>query len=365
MALAVTIMPNVGAAQDENEAQAQPNPEVFNVPEGKDSEFYETRLKEIAAEFDLEAKDCANQEEKNVLWKKMGGSATAIYQYTDDDSTRTVNKRAMSLALQCYMITGDVEAIQKLRDVATFEAHVKALDRAVLLTTIRNFVDKNDKEGLSKALDDFFAKSEDPNVANCAHDLATTFAQYDSEIAKAFSDRVVQEFQNGGDVQKEIAKSFEARVRFNNLVGNELKIEGLDIDGIELDWSSYRGKVVLVDFWATWCPPCRAEHPNVQALYEKYHEAGFDVLGISCDADVDALKKFVEEHKIPWNNGVEKLTQEANEKDGKEFVSPYEYYGIGSIPTMILVGKDGKVLDARARGERLKKLLEEQFPDVK
>ena len=163
------------------------------------------------------------------------------------------------------------------------------------------------------------------------------------------------------DVQARV----EGRERFENLVGNEMKVEGLYLDGTEIDWSAYRGKVVLFDFWATWCGPCIAEIPNVQALYEKYHDAGFEVLGYSIDEKVDALKKFEEERKLPWKTASETLSVNAKENGGKKYVSLSDYYNITGVPTMILVGKDGKVLDTNARGAKLEKLLQEQFPDVK
>ena len=121
---------------------------------------------------------------------------------------------------------------------------------------------------------------------------------------------------------------------------------------------------MLVDFWATWCGPCVAEVPNVLALYNKYHDAVFDVLGYSLDEDLEALERFEEERQLPWRTAVHKLSLEANEKEGKNYTNLTEYYGVNAIPTMILVDKDGKVIDTQARGERLKELLEKAFPDV-
>jgi len=140
-----------------------------------------------------------------------------------------------------------------------------------------------------------------------------------------------------------------------------MKVEGLYLDGTEIDWKSYRGKVVLVDFWATWCGPCIGEIPNMTKMYEKYNAAGFEILGYSIDDDLERLHKFEEDRKLPWKTASRKLTQDAE----KDYVIISEYYGVNAIPTMVLVGKDGKVLSTKARGAELERLLGEQFPEVK
>ena len=231
-------------------------------------------------------------------------------------------------------------------------------------------VDKAGEKGVDelkaaiKNLDALVA--EDDFVAARAEEFASIISQYSNDEAKAFFERTIEAFNaSDSDARKALAKELEPQLRFFNLVGNEMIFEGVYDDGTEIDWKSYRGKVVLVDFWATWCGPCVAEVPNVLALYEKYHDAGFDVVGYSLDNDLDALEKFEKERNLPWRTGVRKLSMQANEKDGKNYTNLCEYYGIHAIPTMILVDKDGKVIDTEARGAHLQELLEKAFPDVK
>ena len=140
------------------------------------------------------------------------------------------------------------------------------------------------------------------------------------------------------------------------LVGKELELEGVTVDNLPFDWASYRGKVVLVDFWATWCGPCRAELPNVLANYQKYHDRGFDVVGISLDNDLETLQEFIAEQGIPWTN----LYDDAS-KGWKNPIA--QKYNVRAIPTVLLVGKDGKVITANARGAALEQQLEKLLGD--
>jgi len=114
------------------------------------------------------------------------------------------------------------------------------------------------------------------------------------------------------------------------------------VDGRAVDLSKLRGKVVLIDFWATWCPPCRGEVPNVVAAYQKYHSQGFAIMGVSLDSDKDALLSFTKENGMVWPQYF----------DGKGWDNDISKgFGIDSIPAMWLVGKDGKVITTNARDD--------------
>lgn len=123
-----------------------------------------------------------------------------------------------------------------------------------------------------------------------------------------------------------------------------------DLDGNPISLEQYRGKVVLLDFWAVWCGPCIAEMPNVKAVYNSYKDEGFDIIGISLDTDEDRLRDYLKENDIPWRQVF----------SGEGWKSPVaQQYGIRAIPAPWLIDKDGTLITHQARGEKLEQLVAE------
>jgi thiol-disulfide isomerase/thioredoxin len=181
-----------------------------------------------------------------------------------------------------------------------------------------------------------------------------------SEAAgKAYATFGASFVKSGNPQIKAMGEGMAGMIRRLALVGNEMEISGTNLDGSPFDQKTLAGKVVLVDFWATWCGPCIAEMPNVLAAYEKYHDKGFEVVGISLDTDRDALEAFLKEREIPWTILFET-------PEGQGWQHPLAaYYGITGIPTVILVGRDGKVVSMDVRGEKLGEELAKLFKDAK
>ncbi|HTX88369.1 MAG TPA: TlpA disulfide reductase family protein [Bacteroidales bacterium] len=123
-----------------------------------------------------------------------------------------------------------------------------------------------------------------------------------------------------------------------------------DTTGKPITLSSFRGKVILVDFWASWCGPCRAENPNVVKAYHAYKDKGFDVLGVSLDTDHGKWTKAINKDGLVWN-------QVSDLKGWFNLVA--KQYGIMSIPSNFLLDKDQKIIARDLRGDALDKKLAE------
>jgi peroxiredoxin len=117
-----------------------------------------------------------------------------------------------------------------------------------------------------------------------------------------------------------------------------------DTTGKPVSLSSFRGKYVLVDFWASWCGPCRAENPNVVKIYNQYKDKNFTILGVSLDQTKDAWEKAIKDDHLTWNH-VSDLQFWDN--------SAAQLYGVEAIPANFLIGPDGKIIAKDLRGDAL------------
>ncbi|HEY2826752.1 MAG TPA: TlpA disulfide reductase family protein [Pirellulales bacterium] len=142
-----------------------------------------------------------------------------------------------------------------------------------------------------------------------------------------------------------------------NWMGKPMEVAGTTADGAKFDIGQFKGKVILVDFWATWCGPCRALIPDLKEMYEKYHGQGFEIVGVNLDSTPSELSDFLDKEKLPWVNVV------GEEKDGQLQFPLAEKYGIQAIPTTFLVSKDGKIAAYDVHGEELTKQVEKLLAD--
>ncbi len=150
------------------------------------------------------------------------------------------------------------------------------------------------------------------------------------------ADEIIASFKQREEAKK-IQSSLVAGSRFPDF-------EEKDLAGKPLSLANYKGKVLLLDFWATWCGPCVNELPNVLKTYEKHHAKGFEIIGISLDKDEEALKSFIKKRNMPWPQLF----------DGKGWGSKLAVkHGVNSIPATYLLDGEGKIVAKDLRGDAL------------
>lgn len=154
-------------------------------------------------------------------------------------------------------------------------------------------------------------------------------------------------------------EAFQTEVKYNEYIAkNSGTIPAQEMllstpEGKEIALSSLRGKYVLIDFWASWCAPCRNENPNVVKLYKKYKDQGFTVYSVSLDDDPVAWKKAIVKDGLIWPNHVSDLK-------GQNSSLP-KLYNFTGIPHTVLLNKEGNIIGSGLRGESLEQKLKEIF----
>jgi thiol-disulfide isomerase/thioredoxin len=206
-----------------------------------------------------------------------------------------------------------------------------------------------------KAFDDLLAKhagEKTDDMAQVAYMKAGLYLQifHDTKTGDALMAQLKSDYKDTAFVAR-LAKAEAAHAEAKKI--QAALADGLpfpdfsekDIAGNSLSVGALKGKVVLVDFWATWCGPCVHELPNVIETYKKHHGEGFEIIGVSLDSDRDKLDAFLKKTDgMTW----------AQYFDGQGWQNKLAgKYGVQSIPFTVLVGKDGKIIGTNLRGEAL------------
>jgi thiol-disulfide isomerase/thioredoxin len=186
-----------------------------------------------------------------------------------------------------------------------------------------------------------------PRVAEAAA-LQMQFIQQ-GEIPGA--DRILEKLSGSSNPQ--IAMQANAmlvqRIRLAEMKKKPVELKFAASDGSEVDFAKLRGKVVLLDFWASWCGPCMSEAPNVVAVYKKLHERGFEIIGICLDQDKAAMEGAIQRVGLTWPQHF----------DGKGWGNEIaQRFGIRSIPATWLFDKQGKLREIGLRGQELESGVE-------
>ncbi len=147
----------------------------------------------------------------------------------------------------------------------------------------------------------------------------------------------------------------DGTIRYSQLVGAPFEWQGCDAKGKKFVAEAVKGRVVVVDFWASWCQQSAEYHEQLKKLYDLYHAQGFEIVSYNLDPKLEDMDAYLTKNPLPWIVLSDRATVDAKE------TSLAAYYGIGEIPTMILIGGDGKVASTDLSLESLAATLQNVF----
>jgi thiol-disulfide isomerase/thioredoxin len=223
---------------------------------------------------------------------------------------------------------------------AKLSAQIGALNARV--TRAKEALPADELMALATELDGLWTKNRaDTRLAALNLRLGIQVAQTESKRGEAMLQRVVD------SPDPALATKATGLVHVVRSWREPLALKFKGVDGAPVDLAALRGKVVLLDFWATWCPPCRDETPSIVATYRRLHERGFEIVGVSLDDDKGKLLSYMKQHGMAWPQHF----------DGGGWSNALaKQFGISSIPAMWLIDQKGRIVDLEARSNLARKV---------
>ena len=345
-------------------AEAKPAAKAADPSTFKTADALWKQIEELRKEPDVKPK---SREELIAIVKEWFGNqkaaADAFGKMFPEDPRRYAAKMvAIQAAQQLAHIPGadpaakvdaaevdkELDAILAAADAPEDAKGEASFVKAMMLTEGLDEAKPEKVSAFIKASDEFLAKHP-------AHKLAPQMRQAQlqavSEAETPEAEAVLKKFAEDKDPQfAGAAKQMLAqRGKMKDLKTKPVELKFTATDGKEVDLAKMRGKVVLVDFWASWCGPCVAEAPNVVAAYKKLHDKGFEIIGISLDQDKDKMEASAKKLGLTWQQYF----------DGKGWQNSISSaFGINSIPATWLIDKKGMMRETSLRGEALAPAVE-------
>ena len=262
-----------------------------------------------------------------------------------DPAQKERTERARLQFLSFAGVFGDDAAVKTL--TAEGKAAGDAGTRAQLALHAVNWLrGSKDEAAQNKVLDDLQKLAKANPKSDEVAAMIAGFAQFGA-ASKTTAERAegIVADEMTGDAAKQIATQLQGKKKMRDSVGKPVELTGTTVDGKPFSTKDWKGKVVLVDFWATWCGPCIAELPKVKKAYIEHHAKGLEILGVSCDSDPADLKAFLDKNKdMPWPQ-----LFDAAENPKIEWHPLARQWGINGIPTMFLIDRNGVLHSVTAR----------------
>ena len=348
------------AAEEDADEKEQEKPDPFALPEGSPEELltFVDKVKRMRPANGTPALEHLKSQVDAI----MAASEILLKQEDQELVARGAQEKLIALSVRSRYDQSARETLTEVAETFAKDANpeLAKLGQGQLLRSRAAIISSLSSDEQSLLVDDLFSYIGKHGLDTSSYSLASgigrTLSYSDTpEVGAVIYERLSKAMETAEDERlRSRASKMLGAARRLRLPGNFMEITGRTADGEEFDWASYRGKVVLVDFWASWCGPCRAEIPNMKNNLEKYGEAGFDIVGVNLDTTYDKYKQYVEKEGLTWTN----LMSDKPEEMGWD--NPLaNHYGVTGIPTAILVDQEGKVVSLAARGNELNRLLEE------